>query len=411
MSTGALEADGNVRAARWLTYLMFFMFAMTTDSVGVIIPQVVKQFHLSLTAASALHYGNMIALALAGLCLGVLADRYGRKFAILCGLLLFIAVAFVFPLAGSFAAILAMVVVSGTAIGVFKTGALGLIGDISKNSAQHTTTLNLAEGFFGVGAIIGPLIVAELARRGVNWQWLYVAAGVLCVALLAIALTVRYPDRSSERTRGPSRESSAMLLQDPYAMGFSVAVFTYVAVECAIYVWMPTLLAEYEGPLRAFVPYALSTFFLLRAAGRFLGIFLLRRLRWATVLAICSLAIFSCFFASLWGGVQAALVSLPAAGLFMSMVYPTLNSKGLGCFPPDDHGRVAGFILFFTCLGAALGPLAMGAVSDVFGGARYGFVLATGLAGLLAAALVGNALFDPARHRLESVNVPNASIA
>jgi fucose permease len=34
-----------------LTYLMFMMFAMTTDAVGVIIPEVMKQFNLNMTAA------------------------------------------------------------------------------------------------------------------------------------------------------------------------------------------------------------------------------------------------------------------------------------------------------------------------------------------------------------------------
>jgi fucose permease len=31
---------------KWLTYLMFMMFAMTTDAVGVIIPEVMKEFNL-----------------------------------------------------------------------------------------------------------------------------------------------------------------------------------------------------------------------------------------------------------------------------------------------------------------------------------------------------------------------------
>ena len=51
---------------------------------------------------------------------------------------------------------------SGLAIGVFKTAALALIGDISTSTAQHTSIMNTAEGFFGVGAIIGPAILARL---------------------------------------------------------------------------------------------------------------------------------------------------------------------------------------------------------------------------------------------------------
>ena len=44
-----------------------------------------------------------------------------------------------------------MLGVSGLAIGVFETGALALIGDISTSTAQHTSIMNTAEGFFGIG--------------------------------------------------------------------------------------------------------------------------------------------------------------------------------------------------------------------------------------------------------------------
>ncbi len=65
---------------------------------------------------------------------------------------------------------------------------------------------------------------------------------------------------------------------------------------------------------------------------------------------------------------------------------------------------MAGVILFFTCGAAALGPLAMGAISDAFGDAKYGFVLATGLAGLLFVSLLLNWIFNPARELLQKLD-------
>jgi fucose permease len=86
----------------------------------------------------------------------------------------------------------------------------------------------------------------------------------------------------------------------------------------------------------------------------------------------------------------------------MSVLYPTLNSKGISCFPRSEHGAVAGVILFFTAFAAAIAPLAMGAISDALGDIKYGFVLATGFAALLFAGLLVNRLFDPAGARLKS---------
>jgi fucose permease len=84
----------------------------------------------------------------------------------------------------------------------------------------------------------------------------------------------------------------------------------------------------------------------------------------------------------------------------MSMIYPTLNSKGISCFLKTEHGAVSGVILFFTCAAAALGPMAMGAVIDAFGHPKYAFVLASIFTALMFAGLFLNWVYNPARERL-----------
>jgi len=385
---------------RWLTFFMFMMFALTTDSVGVIIPRVIREFGLSMTQAGAFHYATMIAIAVAGISLGFLADTIGRKKTIILGLLLFSANSYLFVLGNSFAFFLGLLIVSGMAIGIFKTGALALVGDISKSSTEHTATMNAVEGFFGVGAIIGPALVTGLLNMGVSWKWLYVIAGTLCLVLTIVALCARYPEKTGREEEPVSPGMVIRMVGNPYALGFSLAAFLYVAVECAIYVWMPTLVAGYTGRSAVVAAYGISIFFIFRAAGRFLGAWVLSRFEWTAVLAAFSTAILLCFAGTMAGGIEAAVYLLPLSGLFMSMIYPTINSKGISCFPKAQHGSVAGVILFFTAAAAALGPLAMGAVSDHFGSLRYGFALATVLAALLSAGLVANWVFKPAGEML-----------
>jgi fucose permease len=395
----------NLTIIKWLTFLMFMMFAMTTDAVGVIIPKVMKQFQLSMTAAGLMHYAPMVAIALAGIFLGFLSDKFGRKKTIIIGLALFAANSYLFLTGNTFAFFLCLMVILGLAIGVFKTAALALIGDISKSTIEHTSTMNAVEGFFGVGAIIGPFIVTYLLKIGVDWKWLYVVAGTLCIVLIIIALMIEYP-QTKKTTEDPiNLKATLAMMKDPYAMGFSIAAFLYVAVECAIYVWMPTLIAGYKGNAVFVATYALSIFFILRASGRFLGALLMVHFNWALVLSIFSFLIFLCFLGSVVGGIDFAVILLPLSGLFMSVIYPTINSKGISCFPKAKHGSVAGVILFFTAAGAALGPLLMGAVSDAFGhNAIYGFVLATVFSALLLIGVLVNLFFNPTKLRLQELD-------
>ena len=60
-----------------LVFLMFAMFAMTTDSVGTVIPQIIREFHLGLAAAGSFQYASMSGIGLSAIALGFLADRIG----------------------------------------------------------------------------------------------------------------------------------------------------------------------------------------------------------------------------------------------------------------------------------------------------------------------------------------------
>jgi fucose permease len=381
---------------------MFTMFAMTTDSVGLIIPEIIKTFQLSLTAAGMFQYATMAGIAIAGLFLGQLADRLGRRRTIVIGLTLFAAACFLLASGNSFVFFATMLGLSGLAIGVFKTGALALIGDISTSTAQHTSIMNTAEGFFAVGAIIGPSILARLLSAGLSWTWLYLIAGTLCVALIGLALLVQYPETT--RASGSGFSGTGRAMKSPYVLAFSAAAFLYVGVEAAVYVWMPTLLAGYTGSAATLATYSISIFFLLRATGRFLGAWMLTRVHWQPVLALFSGCILLCFIGSVAGGVNWAVYLLPLSGLFMSVIYPTINSKGISCAPKAEHGAAAGVILFFTCTSAVLAPLAIGAVGDAFGAIVYGFWLAAGLSGLLFVGLLINWLLNPTRAVLERLD-------
>jgi fucose permease len=391
-----------------LTYLMFAMFAMTTDSVGVIIPEIIREFQLSLTAAGSFQYATMTGIAVAALLLGSLADRFGRRRTIVLGLTLFAAACFLLPAGNVFLFFVTLLGLSGLAIGVFKTGALALIGDISTSTSQHTSIMNAAEGFFGVGAIIGPAIVARLLAGGLSWTWLYVIAGTLCVALIVLALLVRYPETTGAAAHGGSL-GAGRPMRNPYVLAFSAGAFLYVGVEAAVYVWMPTLLEGYTGPAVWLATYSISVFFLLRAAGRFLGAWMLTRFPWQAVLAVFSGCILACFAASVAGGTAWAVYLLPLSGIFMSVVYPTINSKGINCLPKGQHGAGAGVILFFTCVSAVAAPLAIGAAGDAFGDIVYGFGLATGLAVLLFAGATFNWVRNPTRELLERLDATEYS--
>lgn len=62
----AVHRQQSMTGIKALTFVMFMMFAMTTDSVGIIIPEIVKTFRLSMTAAGMFQYATMAGIATVG---------------------------------------------------------------------------------------------------------------------------------------------------------------------------------------------------------------------------------------------------------------------------------------------------------------------------------------------------------
>lgn len=387
-----------------LVFAMFAMFAMTTDSVGTVIPEVIREFDLGLTAGGSFQYATMSGIAISAIALGFLADRIGRKWTILIGLVMFGVSSAAFAAGHDFLFFVALLFVSGLGIGIFKAGALALIGDLSRSTTEHARIMNLIEGFFGVGAIVGPAIVAYLLQVGASWKWVYIVAGLLCATLIAGVTTARFPRPIVVRAERARPTEAIRLTSDPTAVFFGIALVLYVGAEAAIYVWAPTYLADYDGSYEALAAYAVAVFFVLRAVGRFLGVWLLARFDWTSVLLTCSAAMALLFWAAVAGGRDVAVFALPATGLFMSVLYPTLNSTGISCFDKGRHGAVAGLLLFFTCVSAVLAPLAMGALGDALGDSKYAIVLGAIFATLLVVQCGWNAMRRPFSDRLARRN-------
>src|SRR4029078_6963406 len=104
--------------------------------------------------------------------------RLGRQRTIILGLSLYGLSSLLVALGGSYPALITMTALSGLGISVFTTAALALIGHITASPRAHTRFMNNVEGWFAVGAIVGPAIVAALLTGGGSLEWSYG-----CVAL------------------------------------------------------------------------------------------------------------------------------------------------------------------------------------------------------------------------------------
>ncbi len=279
-----------------------------------------------------------------------------------------------------------LLLVSGVAVGLGYGGATTLANGVvaaAYASRRSTFLLNLQNGIFGLGAVLGPVCVAVLPQGSGRLAWLgYVPVAVLAAVLFAaLPLTsLASPERMSrgEATRpgGPSRENvrsggrlSALSPENVRVRsgsgrlgGFALLFACFVAVEISTAAWATTHLDAVGAGVTA-VALATSVFYLGLATGR-LGAALIGLrvdpgplLVGTTILATAALAL--TYLAPL-GGAAYFLV-----GLTIGPVFPT----GLAWVSLDQpHARhPIATVLVVGNLGGFLLPPLVGAVIAAVG--------------------------------------------
>jgi fucose permease len=279
----------------------------------------------------------------------------------------------------SWPVLVAVVLVVGLA-----TGALESLGTRYLAVSGSVRSAGLAAGSYGVGATVGPALVAVTG----NWRLIYIVAALVTVAAGAAVASpaVRWPDGLVERepfavSRAPARRSHG---PERAAVLLSLALFfLFVGVEATAGQWTATFLEQSRGLDRWSAGIAVSGFF----AGVTVG-----RLLLGTIdVPVRMLPLLAGMVVPLLAGVAAgpprlALVFVSLAGVVVAPMFPVLmatTGRRLGAL---HAGRVSGWQLIAGNVGATALPAATGLVVGSVSPDAVIFVLMT--AGTVGTALL-----------------------
>ena len=241
-----------------------------------------------------------------------------------------------------------------------------------------------ALGIFGSGVMIGA--VAGLALGGLmaeylGWRWAFVAAGLPGVILAVILLTtVREPVRA----KSPGQETDSrlsiletfkQLLSHPVYRNAMLCHAFAVAVGYAGSHWLPEFFFRSYGLERAEIITIVAVIII---AGSLVGVlsggFIVERLmqhnrKWQGWIPMIGSIVATPLFALAYSGVLsfgATIAAFIIASLLLQWNYAPPLALIQSTVSPDRRALAAALVfLFSNILGLAIGPLVVGAISDV----------------------------------------------
>lgn len=390
----------------WVIFLSYFTFGMITNVLGVIIPEVIKQYQLSMFAAGFLAFSFFLAYGVASIPTGLLMDRFGAKPLVLLGVGLMGLGCLVVARATTYPLMLAMIFGVGVGVTILQTAGNPLIQRLDRPENYHRN-LTLTIGFCGIGAFLGPFMLAFIRGTGRGWQTLYILFTVLSFVLLALLAISRFPalEQSGDRFRF---EQLGKLLKNPLVLAYSLGVFFYVGAEVGTASWIVKFYESVHG-LSAEVSTAqdagffgrfwptlpalvVALFWGAQGGGRLVSGAVLNRFGSRRILRVYSFMALACLLAANFGSKNVSAAGFVACGFFTSVLITLIISGTINSFA-ENRGTISG-LLCTAILGGALLPPLVGWVGDNFGMHAAMLVPAVAFTYVFGLAIFGRAKYE-----------------
>jgi FHS family L-fucose permease-like MFS transporter len=350
-----------------LVLLIFFVMSLLTNIIGPIIPEFIRSFRLSLTAAALLPFSFFIAYGVMSIPAGLLIERQGEKRVLLAAFSAAFAGALAFALVPAYGAGISSFFVIGAAMAMLQV-AINPLLRVAGGEENFAFNSAFAQLVFGSASFLSPRLystVAKGADRGwVSLYWIFAGVSLLMMLVLWATRFPRFELADTERVGAWATHRK--LFRRPVVLLYFASVFAYVGTEQGTADWISQFLATYHhyDPQTAGAN-AVSWFWGLLTAGCLLGMLLLKLFDSRKVLIGFSAAAIGCLSAALFGSGPVASIAFPLMGFFASVMWPIIVSLALNSLA-EHHGTFAG-ILCTAIAGGAVVPLVIGRIGDAFG--------------------------------------------
>ena len=271
-----------------------------------------------------------------------------------------------FSLAKNYAFLLLMAVPLGLGAGAVDAGLNNYVA--LHCEAKHMSWLHC---FWGVGTIIGPMILSAVLRVGGSWATGYRAVGLIqCAvsALLFATLGMWKRGNIQQEEYGAKALSVLEVLSLPGAKAGMVTFLCYCAVESTLGLWGATYISQVRGVDEATAASFGAMFYIGITVGRAISGFMAMKLLPKQMVRVGqALLALGCIFMMIPAGSTLSGVGLVVCGLGCAPIYPNIIQDTPVNYGAENSQAAIGVQMAFAYVGSTFLPSIFGALAGVGG--------------------------------------------
>ncbi|MEU8175180.1 MFS transporter [Microbispora hainanensis] len=352
-----------------LSYVTFVLVGLSSGVGGVLLPAQIDDYGLDKATIGTQFFAFSAGFMLSGSTAGPLIHRLGIRASLILGGGTFALAGLLTAVRPPFLAFLVIQIVAGYGTGIFESVLNAYLTDLP----GATTLLNRLHAFFGVGALLGPLLATWILTF-LPWTAVWLVLALVCLPLLiGFYLTLPAREAPPPATAEEHAERSGLLAtasRQPAVLLGAVFLAVYVGLEISVGNWGFSFLVDEHGQSGLLAGYTVSGYWLGLTLGRFLISPIATRLGMtATGMTFLCLAgvTLSTTLAWLVPGAVMASVSFVLLGFWLGPIFPTTMAVAPRLTVARLVPTAIGLINGVSVIGGAVFPWLAGAIAQGIG--------------------------------------------
>ncbi|WP_235130920.1 MFS transporter [Chryseobacterium indicum] len=344
--------------------LTFLIFSMVLNCMGIVILQL-SEAKITYDKLGFLESFKDLPIAFISLFAVNFISKTGTKKSLISALTIVGICSLILPFVEVFWFYKLWFAIIGACFAIGKICVFGIIRNNISDEKSLAKTMNSVEASFMIGVFVVNIGFGWIISSRFSEFWKFGFLSISVLSAITIFLFSKLPVSEPEKTKSENIFKEVAEIINPLIIIFLAVIFSIVFLEQSFNSWLPSFYKNHLKVNSFFALQASSFLALFSYAGRTITANVIQRFSLSKYYILCIVSIATVLLIIIgiqfsgWDDSKILLFLFPVIGLFLSPLYPVINSKMIATIDKSKANLFTSLIVIFSSLGSSVSSIIM----------------------------------------------------
>ncbi|WP_228457558.1 MULTISPECIES: MFS transporter [Chryseobacterium] len=344
--------------------LTFLIFSMVLNCMGIVILQL-SEAKITYDKLGFLESFKDLPIAFISLFAVNFISKTGTKKSLILALTIVGICSLILPFVEVFWFYKVWFAIIGACFAIGKICVFGIIRNNISDEKSLAKTMNSVEASFMIGIFVVNIGFGWVISSQFSEFWKFGFLSISVLSAITIFLFSKLPVSEPEKMKNENIFKEVAGIANPLLIIFLAVVFSIVFVEQSFNSWLPSFYKNHLKVNSFFALQASSFLALFSYVGRTVTANVIQRFSLSKYYVLCLSSIVAVLLIIIgiqfsgWDDSKILLFLFPVIGLFLSPLYPVINSKMIATIDKSKANVLTSLIVIFSSLGSSVSSIIM----------------------------------------------------